>query len=155
MTTLITGINKIIRSEPFLCVIQFCHATLERFLKFDTTAAEMQANRSKRDAAKAGNVAEFGIGIGNPIVADTSLGADCAVIPDGSEVIRCACHPDRCGRTPRIGDEAAVIGFDGMVWWYGRNSAMQSPLARGKSAKTQKPYKKTKTNVHCRDILCY
>jgi hypothetical protein len=127
-------------------------------LKFDTTAAEMQANRSKRDAAKAGNVAEFGIGIGNPIVADTSLGADCAVIPDGSEVIRCACHPDRCGRTPRIGDEAAVTGFDGMVWWYGRNSAMQSPflhVANPQRHKNHTKNKKTKKNVHCRDILCY
>ena len=113
-------------------------------VKFDATAAgvevmglaraEMEANRSKRDVVEPNSVADYDIAAGGPIATE-HVWVDCATKPDGSTTMRRACYVDRGDRTPQVGDEIAITGFGGMVWWSGRVISMQPPSSRGRAAK--------------------
>ena len=96
--------------------------------------AEMEANRSKRDVAQPDSVADYDTTAGGPIAAE-HVWVDCATKPDGSTTVRRACYVDRGDRTPQIGDEIAITGFGGMVWWSGRIISMQPLSSRGRAAK--------------------
>lgn len=46
-----------------------------------------------------------------------------------------ACFADANGRTPQIGDEIAVTGFGGTIWWSGRIFGMRAPKRQLKKPK--------------------
>ena len=56
----------------------------------------------------------------------------CTADHDGGEIKR-ACFAERGERTPQLGDEIAVTGFRGTVWWPGRIFAINKPTRKSKT----------------------
>ena len=66
---------------------------------------------------------------------DEQVWVECRSQFDSTECERRACFAEADGRTPQIGDEIAVTGFGGTIWWSGRIFAMRAPKRKQKKLK--------------------
>ena len=96
-------------------------------------AKEVDQNRSKTTAVPT-NVSEFVIG-GDEQPRTDQVWVECRSQFGSTECERRACFAEADGRTPQIGDEIAVTGFGGTIWWSGTIFAMRAPKRKQKKPK--------------------
>jgi len=108
------------------------NATVEGMAVIESAKAEDKANSSKRCAVDPKAVSAFQVGTDDP----AGISTDYVYVRcmkshfDGNTTDR-ACCVDQGDRTPQVGDEIAITGFGGQVWWEGKIFEIKPPK-RGK-----------------------
>jgi len=112
----------------------FC-ATAEGIGLIEKYKAEAAANANKRTAATASAVADYEVGSNTAPTAE-HVWVKCQTDPyDASIHRKRACYVDQGDRTPQIGDEVAITGWGGQVWWEAKIYDMDPPK-KGKKARS-------------------
>lgn len=94
------------------------------------SAAECEANQTKRSGVDPTTVSDYAIGSG-VVVTSEHVWIQCKAAYDEDETTRRACYVEQGARTPQVGDEIAMTGFGGKCWWAGKIFAMHP--AKGKA----------------------
>ena len=94
---------------------------------------EANQNRTKLTAVPT-NVSDFVIGHDSKPRTE-QVWVECRSRFGSTESERRACFAEADGRTPQIGDEIAVTGFGGTMWWSGKIFGMRAPKRKLKKPK--------------------